>query len=268
MKRRRREAFLKKTKEKTQEILTSRDILLGRISRTIEELNDVINELSGRLKDMYDVYFPELDMQDNEKLIQIVAIFEKGKVDAGALSKIVGSGKANEIINHGKKSAGGEFTEEDIFECRRLAQAIKEIFELKAKYEDYLEKVAKEICPNMAYVAGAAVAAKLIAHVGSLRKLALLPASTIQVLGAERALFKHLKNKRVKPPKHGIIFQHPKISNSPKKVRGKIARTLASKIASAAKADSFTQNFIAKDLKDQFDRRVEDVLKNAKKVKE
>jgi nucleolar protein 56 len=112
----------------------------------------------------------------------------------------------------------------------------------------------------MSEVAGPEIAAKLIAHVGSLKRLAFLPSSTIQVLGAEKALFKHLKNRRIAPPKHGIIFQHAKISNSPKEVRGKIARALANKLALAARADAFSKNFIAKQLKDDFEARCKEIL--------
>jgi len=89
----------------------------------------------------------------------------------------------------------------------------------------------------------------------------MMPASTIQVLGAEKALFKHLKNKKgIAPPKHGVIFQYPAISQSPKKVRGKIARALAAKLSIAAKADSETKRFIAPLLKQNLEARIKQVL--------
>jgi len=91
-----------------------------------------------------------------------------------------------------------------------------------------------------------------------------MPASTVQVIGAEKALFKHLKNKSIDPPKHGIIFQHASISTSPKSVRGKIARALATKITLAAKADEYTKRFIGPEVKDKFDKRLKDILAKAK----
>jgi len=77
----------------------------------------------------------------------------------------------------------------------------------------------------------------------------------------EKALFKHLKNRKIPPPKHGIIFQHPRISSSPKKVRGKIARTLANKLALAAKADAFSKRRISAELKKEFDGRYAEIMK-------
>ena len=124
-----------------------------------------------------------------------------------------------------------------------------------------------DICPNISKVAGPEIAAKLVSHVGSLKRLSVLPSSTIQVLGAENALFKHLKNRRIKPPKHGIIFQHPRISGSPKAVRGRIARALAAKITIAAKADGFTKRDISKMLLDDFEKRYQEIMADFAKEK-
>jgi len=99
----------------------------------------------------------------------------------------------------------------------------------------------------------------LIAQAGGLSKLASFPSSTVQVIGAEKALFKHLRSGSP-PPKHGLIFQHVLISTSPKHARGKIARALAAKIAIAAKADAYSHNFIAEKLKEQFEARAKDIL--------
>jgi len=138
---------------------------------------------------------------------------------------------------------------------------------LRKDYEAYQKKLAEELCPNMAEVGGADVAAKLVSHVGSLRKLAFLPASTIQVLGAEKALFKHLKNRRIAPPKHGIIFQNARISASPKAVRGKIARTLANKLSLAAKADAFTKRSLGLQLKKDFEARYAEIMAEYERAK-
>jgi nucleolar protein 56 len=96
--------------------------------------------------------------------------------------------------------------------------------------------------------------------VGSLSRLAFLPASAVQVLGAEKALFKHLRNKNIPSPKHGIIFQHARISSSPKSVRGKIARALANKLSLAAKADAFSKRRISPGLKADFDARFAQIM--------
>jgi nucleolar protein 56 len=90
---------------------------------------------------------------------------------------------------------------------------------------------------------------------GGMERLACMPASTIQLLGAEKALFR-FKKEGGRPPKHGVIFQHPLINRAPRRNRGKIARILAAKIAIAAKADVFTKRNISDDLKDDMKRRI------------
>jgi nucleolar protein 56 len=102
-----------------------------------------------------------------------------------------------------------------------------------------------------------------VAQAGGLHRLSFFPASTIQVLGAEKALFKHLRSGS-KPPKHGLIFQHSSIGMSPKKVRGKIARALAAKLTIASKADAISHNFIAEKLKASFEAHTKRILASQK----
>jgi nucleolar protein 56 len=128
-----------------------------------------------------------------------------------------------------------------------------------------LKKLEKQIdldmhnnAPNISRIVGSLIGARLISLAGGIKRLATMPASTIQLLGAEKALFRY-KKEGGKPPKHGVIFQHPKINRNPKEVRGKIARIFASKIAIAAKADAFTKRDISKDLTEQLDKRIKDI---------
>jgi nucleolar protein 56 len=146
---------------------------------------------------------------------------------------------------------------------RSWANTVLSLYALREDVEKYTDALAVRICPNMSHLAGPALAAKLVAKAGSLHKLATFPASTVQVIGAEKALFKHLKAGS-KPPKHGVIFQHPLISTSPKKVRGKIARALAGKLSIAAKADAITHHFIAEKLKESFEARAKAILSSNK----
>ena len=251
-----RSKFLERAKKEIQEALSKREVVLVRVNRAIGEMDNVINLLGERLEDIYVVYYPELKIPDKRKYAQTVMLLRKGTDTRKELSEIFGSGKANEIINGLERTTGGEISEADVGKFGELAKEIIILFELRENYEKYEEKLVEDVCPNMGYLLGPHLAAKLVAHLGSLKRLATLPGSAIQVLGAERALFKHLKShRRIKPPKHGLIFQHPKISSSPKKVRGKISRTLAVKIATAAKADAFTKRFIAKELREQFEAR-------------
>jgi len=116
----------------------------------------------------------------------------------------------------------------------------------------------KKIAPNTSRIAGSLIGARLLSYSGGLEKLAMLPASTIQILGAEKALFR-FKKEGGKPPKHGIIFQNSFINKSPRAVRGKIARVIATKIAIATKADAFTKRDISEELIEDMKRRIKNI---------
>ncbi len=116
-----------------------------------------------------------------------------------------------------------------------------------------------EVAPNLkALVGGAKLAARLMSLAGGLKELAMMPASTIQVLGAEKALFRHLRT-GAKPPKHGVIFQYPAINRSPWWQRGKIARALAGKLAIAARVDYFSGEYIGEELKKELEQRIQEI---------
>lgn len=264
-----REKFLKKSKLSVQEALRSRDMLLGNVAKAIETTQKVINQLTEKLEEVYSVYFPELEpMEDKKKYVAAVLAIDRSNIDAAALAGIIGEKNANEIKEKAGRSLGADLEKRDINKIREMAEEILRLFEFSDKLSEYQNSLAQEVCPNITKVAGPDIAAKLVAHVGSLSKLGMMPSSTIQVLGAEKALFKHLKNRKIAPPKHGIIFQHPRISSSPKAVRGKIARVLANKIALAARADAFTKNFIADGLKKDFDDRYEEIMEQYRKGKQ
>lgn len=256
-----RARFLKKTKETVKEALRSRDMLLGSVTKAIEDLDKTINLLGERLEDWYGIYFPELKMDDKLKYCNAVMTLDRENIDEKELASDLGQKKASEIAGAAKSSLGAKLSKQDLSECISLARTIASLAKLREGYEEYQKKLAEELCPNLSEVGGPEIAAKLVSHMGSLAKLAILPASTIQVIGAEKALFKHLKNRKIPPPKHGIIFQHPKISSSPKKVRGKIARALANKLALAAKADAFSKRRISAELKKKFDERYAEIMK-------
>jgi nucleolar protein 56 len=120
---------------------------------------------------------------------------------------------------------------------------IEELKNLRKKIEREIEEIMTKIAPNLTEIAGAKVAAKLLERAGSMERFVKLPASKIQVIGAEKSLYKAFarmkRGKKAKIPKHGIIFLHPFIRTLPKSKRGKMARFLAAKIAIAAKIDYF-----------------------------
>ncbi len=262
-----REKFLKRSKRTVQEALKSRDMLLGSVTKSIEDLDKTINLLGERLEDWYWIYFPELKENDKIKFSKAVLVVDRENLDKKEISAVLGQKMADAIAESAEKTLGAKLSAEDIAQCQSLAQQIIALGTLRESCQAYQEKLALELCPNLSEVGGPEIAAKLVSHMGSLSRLALLPASAIQVIGAEKALFKHLKNKKVPPPKHGIIFQHPKISSSPKKVRGKIARTLANKLSLAAKADAFSKNNIGAQLRKDFEERYAKIMKEYEKNK-
>ncbi|MGC9308503.1 MAG: NOP5/NOP56 family protein [Thermoplasmatota archaeon] len=142
----------------------------------------------------------------------------------------------------------------------QLARVAADMHQTRETLEAYVSQAMQQMAPNVSALVGEPIAARLIAAAGGLRRLAEMPAGTIQVLGAEKALFQHLR-KGTPPPKHGIIFQHEWINTAPKKKRGKIARSLAGKIAIAARADAFTGRDIAGQLREEITQRMAEIRK-------
>ena len=126
------------------------------------------------------------------------------------------------------------------------------------RLEKQIEVDMYKIAPNTSRIVGPLIGARLISLTGGMQKLATMPASTVQILGAEKALFR-FKKEGGKPPKHGVIFQHPLINRATRTERGKIARLLATKIATATKADVFTKRDISDDLKEGLDKRIKEI---------
>jgi len=146
-------------------------------------------------------------------------------------------------------------SEEKILPLRNTLKTVKK--EIKS-LEQQIEKNMKKLAPNVTNLVGPLIGARLISLSGSIKKLAMLPSSTVQILGAEKALFRY-KKEGGKPPKHGVIFQHSYIYKSNKDIRGKIARNFATKISIAAKADVFTKKNISDNLKKNLENRIKEI---------
>ena len=227
----RRKELLKKTKEQIASAV-SPDILIIQTLNTIDDLNIQLNGLSKRLREWHAYTLPELDheISDNEAYARLIA------------SKTFDELK-KEFVKDGEVSMGSELNEIDYIAVQSLARQISELFQFKQSILIYLESRLKQLAPNITELVGTTIAARLISSAGSLRKLAMLPASTIQLLGAEKALFRHLKT-GAKSPKHGFIINHPLIQKAKKSDRGKIARVLGDKLTLCAKVDYFKGEFI------------------------
>lgn len=253
-----REEFFKKAKKRVTIAVSSRDNLLIQTVSAVDELNKSSNLMFERLTEWYGMHFPEFKTADNAKYVEFVLSVDRVVPDRQEVERLFGP-SAQSVYDKAKNSMGSQLSPEDLSQIRALASQIKMVWALRDQIEAYETKVATELCPNMSYVAGPALAAKLVAQAGGLKRISTMPSSTIQVLGAEKALFKHLRSGS-KPPKHGLIFQHPLISMSPKKARGKISRLLAARLTIAAKADAISHNFIAEKLKASFEAAAQKII--------
>ncbi|MEM1513646.1 MAG: NOP5/NOP56 family protein [Candidatus Thermoplasmatota archaeon] len=147
---------------------------------------------------------------------------------------------------------------------KNIAKVIQFLNNTRDELQNYIKIAMEEIAPNLTELVGYSIASKLVAKAGGIERLAKMPASTIQLLGAERALFRHLKD-GLPPPKHGIIFQHEMVNKAPKNKRGKIARMIASKISIACKADAFTGNKIGEKLKKEMEEEYKEIIQYFRK---
>lgn len=209
-----RELNIKLTKESLKKE-TSRDILIIQTIHTVDELIKIINTLVANLRERYGYYAPRASKIENQENF-LDSVNKKIKEDIGL-----------------------DLTDKDLDSIVEISDEIKKLIDVEKSQEKYLEELTKEICPGLAKVATALIAARLIDHAGSLKHLAELPSSTIQVLGAEKALFRHIKTGS-KAPKFGIIFTHPEITKAPQELKGKAARKLASEISKMARIDFFS----------------------------
>ena len=250
--------FVKRANVGVKAALASPDHVLVQTVSAIDEMTKMSNLAYERIVEWYGLHFPEFKQADAAKYVQVAQAIDRQNIDEAKLAQILGPSAPN-VVARAKTSSGVAFSPADFDALREHTSLFALMQEKIARLEKYRDEAAQKIAPNISHLAGPALAAKLIAQAGGLSKLASFPASTVQVIGAEKALFKHLRSGSP-PPKHGLIFQHVLISMSPKRARGKIARALAAKIAIASKADAYSHHFIAEKLKEQFETRAKDIL--------
>jgi len=256
--------MLEYTRRKLRKEAQKRDLLAVQAIRAIDDIDKTINLYMGRLREWYSIHFPELDELVREHVDYARIVYEIGHRNEITVEKLMDIGfsreNAEKIYEASRKSIGADLSDFDINYIKTLAGIIINLYDLRKTLEDYIEAIMKEVAPNLTALVGAKLGARLLSLAGGLENMAKLPASTIQVLGAEKALFRALRTGG-KPPKHGIIFQHPAIHRSPRWQRGKIARALASKLAIAAKIDYFSGRLVGDKLRKELEERVEEIKK-------
>merc|ERR1719347_342018 len=153
------------------------------------------------------------------------------------LSDILPEEVEEQVRKLAEVSMGSEISDEDIINIRHLCQQVVEIQEYRGQLYEYLKNRMMAIAPNLTVLVGELVGARLISHAGSLMNLAKHPASTVQILGAEKALFKALKTKH-DTPKYGLIYHAQLVGQASSKLKGKVSRMLAAKAAIATRVDA------------------------------
>ncbi len=216
-----------------------RDSVIVQANGALEDLDKSINISMERLREWYGLHFPEMDraIQSHEKFATLISKF-------GARDAMTDP----EVEQLRKNSMGADFEQEDIKMMQNFATKVLEMYRTRDEITRYVETVLKKVAPNMLDLAGVSLATKLIAKAGGLDRLSRMPSSTIQLLGAEKALFRFLHGKG-KSPRHGIIFSHPLIQGAKDADRGKLARLVASKISIAAKLDYYSKEYKGDKLK-------------------
>jgi len=216
------------------------DAHLAQAIATLDDVQEAENLLLERLREWYGLHFPELaKMVRREDFVDLVA--SHGNREAMPL-------------DYGD-SIGGPIPEEERQAVMQIASQIRSMSMERARLGSLIETRMKELAPNVSELAGPIIGARLVSLAGGLDELARLPSSTIQLLGAEKALFRHLKD-HTKPPKHGVLFQHPLVHQAPYWQRGAIARAFAGKIAIAARADFYTKRRVAEQLNADLDAAI------------
>ncbi|MBI5679679.1 MAG: ATP-binding protein [Methanobacterium sp.] len=237
---------------KLKEASKAEDMYLIQAINTIDEIDEATGKLIERIREWHMIHFPELiKIRSNEKYVELIAEY-------GDRNAIIESGLLEELkIKEG--SIGADIGGEDLEILQNFANSLKSLQDTKNSLTDYVEGKMNEVAPNLSDLIGPSLGAKLIAHIGSIQKLSMLPSSTIQIMGAEKALFRHKKTGE-RPPKHGIIYQYPEIRGAKWWLKGKIARVLAGKIAIAVRKDFYSGDFDP-NLKEQLQERLEELKK-------
>ena len=223
-----------------------RDRSLVQAIRNLDDLIETSNLLNERLHEWYGLHFPEL------------ADYAKDKNYADLIARFGHRDGIKEEMGLDIESIGAELDDEDMHAIQDLADTLSRLYDDRERTEDYISGIVKESCPNLCALIGGPLSARMISLAGGLERLASLPSSTVQLLGAEKAMFRHLKSGK-RPPKHGVIYQHPEVHRAPKWQRGNIARALAGKISIAARMDQYGSEFAGDRLREDFMARVEDI---------
>ncbi|KAH8974734.1 hypothetical protein BDL97_01G116800 [Sphagnum fallax] len=216
------------------------DTMIVQAIGLLDDLDKELNTYAMRVREWYGWHFPELAkiIQDNVQFAKAVK-FMGSRTNAADLdfSAILAEEVESEMKEAAVISMGTEVSDHDMLNIKSLCDQVISLSEYRGQLFDYLRSRMNAIAPNLTVMVGELVGARLIAHAGSLINLAKHPASTVQILGAEKALFRALKTKH-ETPKYGLIYHASLIGQAAPKFKGKISRVLAAKSALSIRMDA------------------------------
>ncbi|CAB0020529.1 unnamed protein product [Nesidiocoris tenuis] len=206
----------------------------------LDELDKELNNYTMRCREWYGWHFPELGkiLTDNVAFVKVVKLMGTRENAANTdLSDLLPEDVEEKVKEAAEVSMGTEISEDDIDNIQRLCDQVLEMTLYRSQLYDYLKSRMTAIAPNLTVLLGELVGARLISHSGSLINLAKQPASTLQIFGAEKALFRALKTQK-DTPKYGLIYHANLVSTASAKNKGKMSRSLAAKASLAARVDA------------------------------
>merc|ERR1712141_503351 len=231
----------------------------------LDQLDKDVNLFSMRIREWYSYHFPELVkiVNDNYMFAKCVKLLKNRKeMLEDAISKleevVMDSAKAKAVVDASKTPMGMDISQVDLMNIDMFANRVVALAEYRKELAKYLQDKMGNVAPNLAALIGDTVGARLISHAGSLTNLAKYPASTVQILGAEKALFRALK-KKGNTPKYGLIFHSSFIGRAAAKNKGRISRFLANKCTIASRIDCFAEQsstIFGSKLKEQVEDRL------------
>ncbi|XP_004674881.1 PREDICTED: nucleolar protein 58 [Condylura cristata] len=210
----------------------------------LDDLDKELNNYIMRCREWYGWHFPELGKIISDNLTYCKCLQKVGdrkNYASATLSELLPEEVEAEVKAAAEISMGTEVSEEDICNILHLCTQVIEISEYRTQLYEYLQNRMMAIAPNVTVMVGELVGARLIAHAGSLLNLAKHAASTVQILGAEKALFRALKSRR-DTPKYGLIYHASLVGQTSPKHKGKISRMLAAKTVLAIRYDAFGED--------------------------
>lgn len=219
------------------------DIMIIQAVGLLDDLDKELNNFAMRLREWYGWHFPELSKicTDNMTFARIVKVMgfrtNAKSTDFETLLADIPEDIIKDLKTAAEISMGVEITSQDLEHINELCERVVELSEYRASLSDYLKQRMTAIAPNLTHMVGELIGARLISHAGSLMNLAKHPASTVQILGAEKALFRALKM-REQTPKYGLIYHASVVGQSQQKYKGKISRVLAAKLSLCARVDA------------------------------